>query len=185
MGGEHPQWGTHNALLSLGDKIYLEVIASNPKEVSPTHSLPFQTSDVDINGLKTGLVTWAIRPDDINETHTFLSQNSFNPGEILKGQRAKTDGTLLSWQLSHPNTMHLDGIIPFLLDWGNSPHPGDTDDHLCTLKSLIFKHPDIEHIKEIFGKLNISGSYELIFAEAEIPSLTLACNTPNGLVTLG
>ena len=29
-GGAHPQWGTHNALMSLGRERYLEILAPNP-----------------------------------------------------------------------------------------------------------------------------------------------------------
>ena len=34
-GGEHPLMGTHNVLLRLGDDVYLEVIAADPRAAAP------------------------------------------------------------------------------------------------------------------------------------------------------
>lgn len=33
VGGEHPRMGTHNYLLKLGEKFYLEVISINPNYI--------------------------------------------------------------------------------------------------------------------------------------------------------
>lgn len=34
-GDRHPQYGTHNALLSLGPKTYLEIVAADPDRTPP------------------------------------------------------------------------------------------------------------------------------------------------------
>ena len=36
LGGEHAKMGTHNALVRLGETIYLEVIAVNPDAARPS-----------------------------------------------------------------------------------------------------------------------------------------------------
>ena len=41
-GGQHPDFGTHNALLSLGSSTYLEIISPDPSLKSPKQGLLFQ-----------------------------------------------------------------------------------------------------------------------------------------------
>ena len=44
-GGPHPGIGTHNALLSLGSDVYLEIIAADPEQDEPTSPRPFGIDD--------------------------------------------------------------------------------------------------------------------------------------------
>ena len=53
-GGRHPQYGTHNALLSLGTGTYLEVIARDPDLATPRRGF---WVDV-VPGAKSRLMTW-------------------------------------------------------------------------------------------------------------------------------
>lgn len=65
-GGVHPGRGTHNALLSLGEKGYLEIIAPAPQQPN-THD-PCGLSK--LTGPR--LVSWAARPGGLNPSATRL-----------------------------------------------------------------------------------------------------------------
>lgn len=38
----------------------------------------------------------------------------------------RPDGTLLEWHLTDGDTQHPSGLVPFLIDWGASPHLTDS-----------------------------------------------------------
>ena len=63
IGGKHAQYGTHNALLSLGDSIYLEIIAPDPNLESPMDGRLLEDS----YSKKPKLTTWVLREDNIGE----------------------------------------------------------------------------------------------------------------------
>ena len=44
----------------------------------------------------------------------------------MSGSRRRTDGVLLSWRYTDPQTVLADGLVPFFIDWGQSPHPART-----------------------------------------------------------
>ena len=64
-GGRHPRMGTHNALLRLGDDVYLEVIAVDPGAPPPERPRWFE---LDRPG-RPRLAGWVARTDDIARVH--------------------------------------------------------------------------------------------------------------------
>ena len=60
-GGAHERMGTHNYLMRLGEKLYLEVIAVDPAAPDPGRPRWF---DLDRDATA-GLRTWVARTDDI------------------------------------------------------------------------------------------------------------------------
>jgi hypothetical protein len=60
-GGSHPGRGTHNKLLALGSRTYLELIAPDPSQPAPTTPRPYGVEGI----TQGGLVGWAVAVEDI------------------------------------------------------------------------------------------------------------------------
>ena len=61
-GGKHNGSGTRNALLALGAQTYLEIIAPDPGQPTPSIPRPFGVDD----RRRGGLASWALACDDID-----------------------------------------------------------------------------------------------------------------------
>ncbi len=125
VGGRHEGLGTHNALVSFGDS-YLELIAPDPTQPDPTGPRPFGIDDIE----QPTLVTWAARPDtaageSIDTLTAACREVGYDPGQAIAMSRRTPAGNMLRWRLTLATMAH-DGLIPFLIDWGDTPHPADT-----------------------------------------------------------
>lgn len=76
-------------------------------------------------------------------------------GAVAQGSRLRQDGVTLSWQLTNPAAMLGDGIVPFFIDWGMSPHPSTTAAHGPRLIGLRGEHPNARGVQSILGALDI------------------------------
>ncbi|WP_432511588.1 VOC family protein [Kineococcus sp. SYSU DK001] len=122
-GGVHPGAGTANALVALtvgGERRphYVELIGPDPDgTVEPT--------TFGIAGLTSPrVVTYAVHPADLDATAAAWRERGDDPGPVEGMSRRTPDGTLLSWRLTRPRPGRPD--VPFLIDWGGTPHPGTT-----------------------------------------------------------
>ncbi|MDA3644151.1 VOC family protein [Saccharopolyspora indica] len=139
-GGVHPR-GTANALIALtigglrGPQ-YIELIGPDPgSELIPD---VFGIADLD----RPRIVTYAIRPDDIDATVARARNNGYDPGDVTDLSRRTPDGDLLEWRLARGDGSRPD--VPFLIDWGHTPHPGLADVPALELLSLQRIEPDPE-----------------------------------------
>ncbi len=170
-GGRHPGIGTHNALLSLGGDRYLEIIAADPTQPAPLHPRPFGLDDL----VEPRLVTWAGRPPNLEEACAGLRSHGREPGEIRVMSRMRPDGVELSWRLAVPPPFEGEdsgdrgGVVPFLIDWGETPLPATTLPIGPKLEVLVLSHPEHEALWSLFGDaLPASVALE----RARVPRLT-------------
>jgi hypothetical protein len=149
-GGRHPGMGTQNALVRIGHKTYIEIIAPDPKQnrVGP---LWFGVEKVE----SPRWVNWAIRISDMDDAIHKLAVLGFYPGPLQSGSRITKDGTILSWQLTDPRPLLMDGIIPFFIDWGDSPHPADQMEQQVSLIDLSAIHPHPNKVKEVLAQIDV------------------------------
>lgn len=148
-GGHHPQYGTHNALMSLGPGVYLEIIARDPQLPAPRRG-----ALVDFpSNAESRLVTWVYRTEDIQDSVSAAAQAAIDLGSVESGSRTKPDGSKISWQLTDPYAMPMDGAVPFLINWGNAIHPSLVVPSGGQLVEVLIEHPEPDRVREAIAAL--------------------------------
>ena len=94
-GGVHPGRGTQNALLSLGTRHYLEIIAPDPKQAGTTGP-ESSVERLKLRELKEPrLVTWAAHPGNVAELAERLAKAGVAAEGPTPGSRKRPNGSLL------------------------------------------------------------------------------------------
>jgi hypothetical protein len=168
-GGRHPGLGTHNALLGLGPGVYFEVIAPDPSQRDLARE-PWMGS-----GRVTAphLIRWAAKTDDLPGLLRRAAAAGIELGTVGGGSRKRPDGSLLSWQLTDPDVDPSGGILPFFIDWGDSPHPADSLPSVGRCRSLRAEHPDAANRRQEIAVLGLElavsfGERSRLIAELEL-----------------
>lgn len=174
FGGRHVGRGSHNALADLGHGRYLEIIATDLGQPAPEGPRPF--------GLDTlvgpCLVGWAVRTDDIDTSVAAARAKGYDPGEPTAMSRARPDGSLLEWRLTH--NAFAGGIIPFLIDWGTTAHPSSTAPTGLRLGAFAVESPGVTSVTASLSALGSDVEVRL----AEQPGLVASIIGPGGRVDL-
>lgn len=145
-GGAHPGLGTRNHLLGLGELRYLEIIGPDPEQGEPERPRPFGIDEL----TEPRLAAWAVRAADIEARVARARTLGYDPGPIEPLSRRTPDGELLRWRLTYP----YDTVVPFLIDWGRTPHPAR---HLPSvpLTSLAAAHPEPQGVRRRLAALGV------------------------------
>lgn len=175
LGGKHPKWGTHNAILSLGDS-YLEVVAPDPSLKRPKNG----TWIDQFLDQGPSLSSWVLQTTDIEQLHVIGKKADIPFGKIESGQRQKPDGTLLKWKLTDPYVMPYDGKLPFLIDWGTTPHPSSSAPLAGQLKDLVIIHSSAKALNKDLNTLGMNLQVNV----APQPQLKAIIETPKGIIEL-
>jgi len=172
-GGEHPQMGTHNLLLRLGDSTFLEIIACNPSVKKPDRPRWFALDKIK-KDTPAKIRTWVVKTKDIQTT---LEQCSEDIGKIEPINRGDTH-----WLITIPK----DGSIPFkggapaLIQWKADSHPATKlVDHGFSLKKLQIHNPEAKKISRLLNSIDFSGNVEVV--ESTNPKIIAFIQTPNGI----
>ena len=174
-GGRHPGRGTQNALLSLGPGTYLEIIAPDPSQPPPAR-LPFELHAL----TEDRLITWAARVADIERRAEGARAAGYDPGQVLSMSRETPDGRQLRWRLAWRAELAGNGLVPFLIDWGGTPHPSLGAPDGCALIDLRGEHPRPETVRPLLRALEV----RLPVSAGPRPALIAAIRTPRGVVEL-
>ncbi|WP_030160021.1 VOC family protein [Glycomyces sp. NRRL B-16210] len=141
-GGAHPALGTRNFLLGLGDGAYLEIVGPDPEQGEPEGPRPF---GIDALG-EARLVTWAVRVEDVDAAVAAARAAGYDPGDPWELSRQTPAGDRLTWRLTLDRGQGRTGLVPFLIDWGATPHPS-AGLPVVPFVGLEAVHPDPERIE--------------------------------------
>lgn len=169
-GGSHLGLGTANYLVRLtGASSYLEIVGPDRHQPEPDQPRPFGIDDLDA----ARVVTWALRCDALDATITRAREHGYDPGEPTGMSRRTADGELLSWRLT-PTDTRLDGLVPFLIDWGSTPHPTTRDLPEIAPAALRMTHPDPDAVREAHAALEL---YDVEVDQADTTTIELTVET--------
>lgn len=169
-GGQHLGQGTHNVMLSLGPDMYLELIAPDPLQPEPPRPRPYGAAGV----RQGGLVGWALACDDIEDAARAARREGFDLGSVIEGSRRKADGDILRWRLTE-NALAA-GVVPFLISWGETPHPAASAPHGLHLDSFHVEHPDPGRLRRLLEVLDV----DVEVRRAERTALVARLTGPRG-----
>jgi hypothetical protein len=99
---------------------------------------------------------------------------------VRTGQRELSNGRVLSWRSTYPDVRAGSGLVPFLIDWGDSPHPAYTAPAGIELVDLRAEHPDPAVIIDRLRTLGL----DLPVVAGRSPALIAMLATPRGRLEL-
>ena len=177
LGGAHPGRGSHNALLSLGPRVYLEIIAPDPKQAEPRSLESFGLSAT----RSSRLVSWALNAPDLVRLAADAGTKGFPMTEPENGERRRPDGRVLSWRTTALKDESIgDGVVPFFIDWGATEHPAVSSPKGVQLVGLRVRHPSSRSLQPIYDALGIPLQIET----GSEPAMIAVLDTPRGRVEL-
>lgn len=172
-GGVHLNVGARNALLGLGERTYVEVLAPDPGQNTAAAAM-------NLKALKApALYTFAVASPRLDQVGKRLEQAGLPHAGVIPMSRRLPTGQLVRWRLLMPTGHAYGPLAPFFIDWGDSPHPADGLAGDCRLKSLTLTHPEAWSLKILMEKLEIE-----VDVRTGAAGLTAELETPRGLVTL-
>jgi hypothetical protein len=176
MGGVHPNRGTRNALISLGERTYLEILAPDPAQPD--------VQDERVPRLKAltrpEIFTWIAGTQDIDAMEKRVKASGYSSSGIEAGSRRKPDGSTLRWRYFDVEG-HAGDVVPFVIEWSeDSIHPATDSPKGCRLEKLHLEHPDHEKMN---GFLEAMGLQARV-VQGPKPKITALIDSPKGEIEL-
>jgi len=177
LGGRHLSKGTHNSIVNLGNKSYLEFIAIDHNNLNIQ---PPRWMGIDLIN-EPQLLRWAIKSHDLENEKLILENYYKKQQTIVKGNRITRTGETLQWQMIEPYATPKVELMPFLIDWSKSnAQPTDKLAQEAELLELIFYHPEPVYFQPF---------YDLLFDSVKVThgktvKITATIQGPKGQITI-
>jgi hypothetical protein len=179
-GGKHVAMGTHNALMRLSERTFLEIIAIDPEGTKPARPRWFELDNIALQAELTErplLIHWVARTKGIERV---AASCPIRLGSVHPMSRGN-----YRWRITIPDdgSLPAKGIVPTLIEWDVAQHPADTlPKSNVSLVSLAATHPEPASIRAALASL---GQDEVVAVTYDRETrLAAMLRTPRGIVTL-
>ncbi len=172
FGGVHPKRGTRNALLSLGQGQYLEILALDPAQPNVRDERVAELERL----TAPRILTWAAATRDIEALDKKVRAAGLATSGVVAGAREKPDGTVLRWKTWSVGG-HDGDVVPFVIEWDPaSRHPSIDSPGGCTIRALRLEHPDPAKMNRLLEAMGLAVRAR----QAERARITALLSTPRG-----
>lgn len=169
-GGRHAHMATHNRVLGLGPKDYLEVIAIDPQAEPVPHPRWFRLDE--FRG-RPRLTNWICRVPDLAKALAMAPSAAGTAVDLARGD--------YRWRMAVPANGRLPygDCFPALIEWAGVRPQDRLPDVNCRLIRLEVAHPDADILRDL---VPLRDQRVVFVAGAVALRATLA--TPRGLCVL-
>ncbi len=184
-GGKHDGLATHNTLLALGGRRYLEIIATDPEAGAPNFPRWFGLDTTEVcDHIAHGprLVAWVARCTGALDAIDQLAQTQHYPANIVR-QASRTD---FRWRFAFtPDGMRIaNGTLPHLIQWDGDMHPCDRlPEAGVSLSALMLGAPEPERLIGRLEALQFTDARVQV-GQSTASHLVAMLQTPIGSVVL-
>jgi hypothetical protein len=178
-GGTHASGLTHNALVGLGPRCYLEILAPTgppgPKDDGWTRLAR--------TGGEPRIITYCLRSSRaLSELAQTAAELGAPKAQVLNNGRVTPAGVSLKWQWVAPAFERFGLAFPFFIDWLDSPHPAAMARTSADIKLEHFAvgHPQSVELQRSLSELGAPiETYTAAGCEFRVQ-----LDTPRGIVSL-
>ncbi len=181
-GGVHATGRTHNALVGLDGRRYLELLA-------PTDA-PSDTDDEWVRRARGAteptVLTYSVRsPRPLSDLAALGRARGWTQTDVTSNGRQTPEGVQLRWRVLTPRVDDFGLSFPFFIDWLDSVHPSDAlrspgRDVSVQLGEFAVGHPEAELLA---ASLRVVGVEIATFRSAGT-TFRLSVDGPEGVVAL-
>ena len=177
FGGIHPGRGTQNALISLGEGSYLELLAPNPADERGPETVAMYAGFRELTP-----AGWAARTEDADALGATLASRGLGTGAATPGSRVTTGGDTLRWKVLAPWPEAVDwSVLPFFIEWvAPTPHPATTTPTGCTLAGILVRTPQADTVRNLLRTADLPVEVE----STEASGFRFELDCPTGRVVI-
>ncbi len=115
QGGQHPDWGTANWIVPVGDA-YLELVAVVDEPAAERSAFGRWVASAGAGVFQP--IGWAVRTGSLETVAERIGL------EVSAGSRTTPSGQVLAWRLAGVEVAAAEPLLPFFIEWGlGTPHP--------------------------------------------------------------